>query len=229
MATKKASSILRAGSVKASTHKNLRNILFCPPNLAVGQTIRIKEKNPGSKKWTLVEVIEDNNNIKDVKGFTTIKSRVNINTNTFNCNSGRGYQMISNFKRIKDKPIFNESWDAFVNLSENWNQEQLDKKATSKVLFLDSKNQIIGNVDLDTVHIGIQQLLCIREISSKKRANAIIIGQNFPKARIKPSNEEKLEAVKLREMANNMHVNIKDQLILSDDAYYSFAENGYQI
>jgi DNA repair protein RadC len=102
------------------------------------------------------------------------------------------------------------------------------KTEVFKVVYLDSNNRIIDIADaaIGTVN---QAMPIVREIihaALQKFAATIICVHNHPSANITPSAEDKKFTGELSAAGKLMDIKVLDHIIIGDDAYYSFAEQG---
>ncbi len=102
------------------------------------------------------------------------------------------------------------------------------KKEVFKVVFLNSKNQII---DIVTAHEGTVTMsnVYIREIinlANKFGAAGMMFAHNHPSGEPKPSNEDKEITEELVFAGRIMRINVLDHIIVGDEKYFSFADEG---
>jgi DNA repair protein RadC len=102
------------------------------------------------------------------------------------------------------------------------------KTEVFKVVYLNSNNRIIDISDAATGTVN-QAMPIVREImhaALQKFAAAIICVHNHPSANITPSPEDKKFTQELSAAGNLMNIKILDHIIIGDDKYYSFADEG---
>ena len=97
-----------------------------------------------------------------------------------------------------------------------------------KVVYLNSNNGIIdiSNAATGTVN---QAMPIVREIiheALQKFAAGIICVHNHPSANISPSSEDKKFTQELAAAGKLMGIKVLDHIIVGDDTYYSFADQG---
>jgi DNA repair protein RadC len=66
----------------------------------------------------------------------------------------------------------------------------------------------------------------IFKIALDQRASSILLGHNHPSGNIQPSEADHRITKKIREAGNLLDIAVLDHLILGDDTYYSFADEG---
>ncbi len=67
---------------------------------------------------------------------------------------------------------------------------------------------------------------CIFKLAIDKRATCIIVAHNHPSGQLRPSEEDIRLTRKLMEGSCMLDIVVQDHLILTNDSYYSFADNG---
>jgi len=97
-----------------------------------------------------------------------------------------------------------------------------------KVVFLDSNNRII---DIEDAAIGTvnQAMPIVREIihsALQKFAVSIICLHNHPSGNITPSPQDKKFTKELSDAGRLMGIKLVDHIIIGDDNYYSFSDEG---
>jgi DNA repair protein RadC len=102
------------------------------------------------------------------------------------------------------------------------------KTEVSKVVYLNGDSRIIDISDAATGTVN-QAMPIIREIihaALQKFATAIICVHNHPSANITPSPEDERFTKELAAAGKLMGVKVLDHIIIGDDTFYSFANDG---
>jgi DNA repair protein RadC len=97
-----------------------------------------------------------------------------------------------------------------------------------KVIFLDSQNRMVAIEDLEEGTVN-QASPIIREIFKRALehfAVAVICAHNHPSGEPAPSREDKLFTQKLVEAGRTLQITVLDHIIIGDNRYYSFADEG---
>ncbi len=102
------------------------------------------------------------------------------------------------------------------------------KKEVFRVIFLNSQNQVI---DIITAHEGTVTMssVYVREIISlanKFGAAAMIFAHNHPSGEPKPSSEDKAITEELVFAGRIMKIKVLDHIIIGEEQYFSFADEG---
>jgi DNA repair protein RadC len=102
------------------------------------------------------------------------------------------------------------------------------KTEVFKVVYLDSNNRIIDIVDMATGTVN-QAIPIVREIihsALQKFAVSIICIHNHPSAGITPSPQDETFTKDLCQAGKLMQINLLDHIIIGNDEYFSFADQG---
>jgi len=129
-------------------------------------------------------------------------------------------------EEIKERPICITSSQDIVKIMMPRMRDL--KKEIFKVIFLDSRNKILGMFDSHEGTVN-QVSPIIREIFQKALeyfAVSVICLHNHPSGGIVPSSEDKQFTRKLGEAGRIMQVKVLDHIIIGDNQFYSFADEG---
>ncbi len=105
---------------------------------------------------------------------------------------------------------------------------QKNKKEIFKVVFLDAKNKIINTEDLFEGTLNTSSVYP-REIMKKAiqyNAVSLILVHNHPSGNPEPSQSDKNITKNLVNAGNVMQIKIIDHIIIGDNRYFSFADDG---
>ena len=96
------------------------------------------------------------------------------------------------------------------------------------VLYLDQAHNCIGwiKVSQGGINSSIVDLRLILSIALKCLATAFIICHNHPSGNLRPSAEDKKITERLKEAGKLLDIIILDHLIITEDSYFSFADEG---
>ncbi|MDI6840109.1 MAG: DNA repair protein RadC [bacterium] len=130
-------------------------------------------------------------------------------------------------KKIIGKPmILLKSSGAVFNYL--YQSMQKNKKEVFKVIFLDSKNRLIEAKDLFEGSLT-SSAIYPREIMEKAlkfHAAGLIFVHNHPSGDPNPSQSDKEITQDLVSAGNSMQIKVLDHIIIGDNKYFSFADNG---
>lgn len=101
------------------------------------------------------------------------------------------------------------------------------KKEVFKVVLLNTKNEIITQVDVSVGTLN-SSLVHPREVfieAIKRSANNIILIHNHPSGSVEPSTEDKNITKRLIDCGKVIGIEVIDHIIIGDGVYFSFKEN----
>lgn len=126
----------------------------------------------------------------------------------------------------KDLTQIHCSNDMYKFISVSW--EGIDHVETMKAVFMNRSNKVLGvktvaTGGIDTVIVDVRiifqaALLC--------NATSLILVHNHPSGGLRPSDGDGNITRKVREAGVVMNIKLLDHLIISDEGYYSFADQG---
>ncbi len=120
------------------------------------------------------------------------------------------------------------SEDAYKYLLPTYKEGTICYKEYFKVLFLNQSNQVLGYTLIseggitDTsvdVRVILQAALLTNSV-------ALILAHNHPSGSLKPSQQDIEITKQVKRAAKLMRIEVFDHLILTDEGYYSFADEG---
>tara|TARA_B100001146_G_scaffold225178_2_gene247308 strand:+ start:27294 stop:27731 length:438 start_codon:yes stop_codon:yes gene_type:complete len=121
-----------------------------------------------------------------------------------------------------------DSQSAYELLKSNWNANIIELQEEFKSLFLDRDNKVLGIYSLSkggTAGTLVDvKLLMVAALKSK--AHAIIIAHNHPSGNLKPSDQDQNLTKKIIEASRFLDITLLDHIILSNNGYYSFSDEG---
>lgn len=96
------------------------------------------------------------------------------------------------------------------------------------VMYLDRANQIKGIFHVSTggIHATSVDQRVIFGVALKSLAVGIILCHNHPSGGLKPSDHDLSLTNQIVQAGKILQINVLDHIILTDDSYYSFADNG---
>ncbi len=128
-------------------------------------------------------------------------------------------------EQILNKPYCKSSQEVFNYLCHSMRDL---KKETFKVMFLNAQNQIIEVESLfeGTLNTSAVYAREIIERSIRHNAAALIFAHNHPSGNPAPSDNDKQITQDLVFAANTMQMKVLDHIIIGDNSYFSFADEG---
>ena len=128
-------------------------------------------------------------------------------------------------EKILDKPFYKSPQEVFDYLYHSMRDL---KKELFKVIYLNSRNQIIDTADLfeGTVNGSSVSPREIMEGAIKYNAVSLIFVHNHPSGSPEPSTSDKELTRELAYAGKIMHIKVLDHIIIGDNRYFSFADDG---
>ena len=128
-------------------------------------------------------------------------------------------------EKILDKPFYKSPQEVFDYLYHSMRDL---KKELFKVIYLNSRNQIIDTADLfeGTVNGSSVSPREIMEGAIKYNAVSLIFVHNHPSGSPEPSVSDKELTRELAYAGKIMHIKVLDHIIIGDNRYFSFADDG---
>lgn len=110
----------------------------------------------------------------------------------------------------------------------HWSLGKIEFLEEFKILLLNRRNRVLGIVDISMGGISgtLADPKVIFAIALKSGASGIILCHNHPSEELRPNTEDIKLTDKLRQGGKLLDIEILDHLIVSKDAFYSFADEG---
>ena len=108
-------------------------------------------------------------------------------------------------------------WDTDINICERF-----------YVLYLNRNNKTIGYkcISQGGLDATVVDVRLIAKYAIESLASSVIIAHNHPSGNIEASTPDKNVTNKIKSGLNLLDIRVLDHIILSDENYYSFADNG---
>jgi DNA repair protein RadC len=131
-------------------------------------------------------------------------------------------------RRMQDNPVnqaITSSRDAFEML---YPQVAYSLYEQFWVLFLNKANrklsvQCVSDGGLDSTVVDPKRIF---KLALEQNAASIILCHNHPSGNLTPSNSDSLLTEKIKRAGETMDIKVLDHLIVGDEKYYSFADEG---
>ncbi len=100
------------------------------------------------------------------------------------------------------------------------------KQENFKVVYLDTKNNILGDklITIGTINSTLVQPREVFSDAIKNKVANIIVLHNHPSGDSSPSKEDKLTTKRLEEAGKILGIKVLDHIIIGDGEYFSFKE-----
>lgn len=128
-------------------------------------------------------------------------------------------------QEIPEKPVISKSQDAYLILKNHLSDLRTEE---FWAIFLNQSNKVIHIAQL--TQGGISQAIVDVRILFKTAldhfSTGIIISHNHPSGNLKPSTEDTDITKKIKEAGNMLSIQLLDHLIITQNSYFSFADEG---
>lgn len=130
--------------------------------------------------------------------------------------------------KASERPKITSSKQAYDLLIEHWDLGKIEFLEQSKMILLNRENRVLGIVDISTGGVSgtILDPKIIYSIALKANTSSIIISHNHPSGNLKPSHADIKLTNQLKDGGKLLEIVVWDHLIISNDNYYSFADDG---
>jgi hypothetical protein len=110
----------------------------------------------------------------------------------------------------------------------HWNKDELNARESFFVAFLNRNNRIMGfkNLFSGGISATVTDIRIILAEALKMLAPAFIIIHNHPSGNTQPSKPDLELTERVKNSAKLMDIQLLDHLIITDEKYYSFADEG---
>jgi DNA repair protein RadC len=112
---------------------------------------------------------------------------------------------------------------------ENWDLDSIEHIEEFKLLLMNRSNSVLGILQVSKGGLSgtVTDVRLIYQGAIKANASGIIVCHNHPSGNLNPSESDTKLTQKIKEAGMLMDIQLLDHLIIiSDDKYYSFADNG---
>jgi len=134
------------------------------------------------------------------------------------------YKATSKQDRIK----ITNSQDAFKVILSNWNKNTIELHEEFKVLLLNRANEVLGvhTVSKGGITATVVDIRILFAVALKSASTSIVLVHNHPSGNLKPSEADKRLYEKVKKASEFLDIQILDNMIISKDDFYSFADKG---
>ncbi|SDG67973.1 RadC-like JAB domain-containing protein [Pedobacter terrae] len=129
--------------------------------------------------------------------------------------------------KISSRPKITTSKNSEVIFRKYW-LDDLNLYESSFLLLLNNGNNVLGLVKIGSGGVDCcpMDIYKVLQIALKCNATGIILAHNHPGGTLRPSPADISTTEKIFEGAKMIHIRLLDHLILTEDSYYSFADEG---
>ena len=130
--------------------------------------------------------------------------------------------------KMSDRPLVQRSEDAYKIFKHYWSEDKINLVEEFKVLFLNRANRVlqIFTISQGGVTGTVADPRIILAAALKVAACSLFLAHNHPSGSVKPSHADEELTKKIREAARHHDIKVIDHIILADESYFSFADDG---
>ena len=132
--------------------------------------------------------------------------------------------------RIKpsQRPQVTNSKEVYELLKRNWDLSKIELVEQVKVLLLSQANKVLGisQVSSGGMTGTVADPKIIFSTALKAAACNIILAHNHPSGNLKPSRADIEVTRKIKDAGTLLDIDVTDHLIISNEGFYSFADEG---
>lgn len=126
------------------------------------------------------------------------------------------------------RPKIAGSKDAELVLRKTWDEDKIELVEQFKVLLINRANKVLGVLEVSRGGISgtVADPKIIFVAALKAVASGIILAHNHPSGNLTPSQADIDLTRKLKEGGKFLEISVLDHIILTSEAYFSFADEG---
>lgn len=126
------------------------------------------------------------------------------------------------------RPKISRSKDVEDVLRQYWNEDTLELHEQFKILLLNRTHRVIGIYEVSSGGLSgtVADPKLIFGCALKAVASEIILAHNHPSGALQPSQADIELTKKLNHAGKLLEIQVLDHIILTSEAYYSFADEG---
>lgn len=130
--------------------------------------------------------------------------------------------------KASERPVIKSSTDSYNVLRQIWDESKMEMQEELKVLLLNRCNRVIGVYEASTGGIcgTVADPRLILATALKSLSVSLILAHNHPSGNLKPSRADEDLTQKIKMAAGFHDIKVLDHIILTAEAYYSFADEG---
>lgn len=127
------------------------------------------------------------------------------------------------------RPTVNSAHTAYELFLNHWDEDDLQLCETFKAMYLNRANKVLGIVTISKGSIAgtLADPVLIFSGAIKALAKGIILAHNHPSGNVQPSHVDLRLTKRMVEAGKILEIPVLDHVILTDEGFYSFAEEGH--
>ncbi len=130
--------------------------------------------------------------------------------------------------KMSERPLISSSADSSEILRHYWDKDKINLLEEFKVLFLNRANRVLH---IMTVSCGgltgtVADPRLILAAALRLGSCAMILAHNHPSGNLRPSRADEELTTKIQSAAGCHDIKVLDHIIITEESYYSFADEG---
>ncbi len=124
------------------------------------------------------------------------------------------------------RPTITSTAEAFDILVKNWDENRIEYIEQFKIILLNNSNRVLGLFEVSSGGTSgtVADPKLIFAAALKANASGIILAHNHPSGGVSPSQADISITKKIVEAGKLLDIRVLDHLIVTPEAYYSFAD-----
>ncbi|MCX2573645.1 JAB domain-containing protein [Pedobacter sandarakinus] len=129
---------------------------------------------------------------------------------------------------INERPRISSSEETYNLIKQQWDMGRINFLEEFKVVLLNRSNRVLGVVDISMGGVSGTYVdpKIVFAIALKGNASSLILSHNHPSGSLRPSESDIKLTKKLVECGKLLDIVVLDHMIISEQSYYSFADEG---
>lgn len=130
--------------------------------------------------------------------------------------------------KASKRVVLRSSKDAYELLHKTWDADKIEFVEQFKILLLNQGNKVLGMYTVSTGGIcgTVADSRLIFAAALKANAVSIMLAHNHPSGNLQPSRADDQLTTKIKEAGTLLNIKVLDHLIISQEGYYSYADEG---
>lgn len=129
---------------------------------------------------------------------------------------------------IKEQPIITQSQDTYKYLRALYSDDSIEHIEAFTIMLLNRRNQVLGwaKISVGGLSGTVVDPKVVFQIALNANASSIILCHNHPSGNLRPSQSDIDLTKKMINAGKILDLPILDHLIITEDKYYSFLDEG---
>lgn len=130
--------------------------------------------------------------------------------------------------KVIERPKINTSKDTYQLLMNYWDTGRLEFLEEFKIILLNRRNRTLGIINLSMGGFAgvVVDSKVIFAAALTACASGLVLAHNHPSGEVQPSHQDIELTKRLVEGGKILDIRVLDHLIISNEGYYSFSDNG---